>query len=136
MPIGASLSYFSSISLSSGNSLSTDYGRRVLAQLCALRTHDVRPIFSLESLSSAALFQETMVCSLGNKEACPIVAPYSHNSACCKTVLNAPTSNHPPPHQTSRPPPLSSQQQISAYSEHPGAPSITYSSPSSVLFLL
>lgn len=38
----------------------------MLAQLCALRTHDVRVLFSLETLSSAALFQETMVCSLGN----------------------------------------------------------------------
>lgn len=40
----------------------------MLAQLCALRTHDVRVLFSLETLSSAALFQETMVCSLGNVE--------------------------------------------------------------------
>lgn len=39
-----------------------------MAQLCALRTHDVRALFSLERLSSAALFQETMVCSLGNKK--------------------------------------------------------------------
>lgn len=59
---------FLSISVNSGNSLRLDYSRRVLAQLCALRTHDVRALFSLERLSSAALFQETMVCSLGKKK--------------------------------------------------------------------
>lgn len=69
-----------SMSVDSGNSLRLDYSRRVLAQLCALRTHDVRALFSLERLSSAALFQETMVCSLGNnnKKKKKSAPPHTH----------------------------------------------------------
>lgn len=71
-----------SMSVDSGNSLRLDYSRRVLAQLCALRTHDVRALFSLERLSSAALFQETMVCSLGNNN--------NQKNAHTPSQLNAP----------------------------------------------
>lgn len=61
-----------SVTDDSGNSLRLDCSRRVLAQLCALRTHDVRALFSLERLSSAALFQETIVCSGQKKKINPI----------------------------------------------------------------
>ena len=70
----------------------------MLAQLCALRTHDVRALFSLERLSSAALFQETMVCSLGNKKKNP-----AHNAPPFCTRISAecstPASGTTPPHK-------------------------------------
>lgn len=65
----------------------------MLAQLCALRTHDVRALFSLERLSSAALFQETMVCSLGNQRILPKCGPpiCTRISAECSTPASGTT---------------------------------------------
>lgn len=65
----------------------------MLAQLPALRTHDVRALFSLERLSSAALFQEIMVCSLGKKKKKKIIPNAQNAVALTCAPASLPRSN-------------------------------------------